>query len=138
MPRPAASSLLRHVIGQTRCALLRTAPARPRSLSSDVEIGDHAFDIELLLVSFPTHAHYVVVGQRQAASLQIFLSKVLGSFPSRVRVGSSIVERRCADEFGRAIEASVEKNRAHYRFQSVGQDRGSPEAATLELSLTQA
>ncbi len=65
-------------------------------------------------------------------------SRVLASLPGvPVSSSSSSGSVDSAYDLARTIESAVEEDGAQYRLQAIGQDRGPPKTAALELSLAQ-
>src|SRR5262245_15544938 len=69
----AASGARCELIRLTRGLLLGAAAAGALPPRAYVELGNHAFDLELLLVRLPARGDDGIVRQREAACLQVLL-----------------------------------------------------------------
>src|SRR5882672_1835078 len=66
------------LVGLARGRLFGSAATGALPEGADTELWDGAFDLELLFVCLAAGGHDSVLGQRQPASLQIFLEQGLG------------------------------------------------------------
>ena len=127
------------LVGQPRGALLGAAPARAAARGADVELRNHAFHLELLLVRLALHATTLYWGRDKPSSLQELLQQRLRILAQRIGVElRPAADRRCGSaRCGRTLESAVQKDRADNRLQRICQDRRTAEAAALEFAFAQ-
>ena len=116
-------------------AARRLAPSPTRG---DAQLVHAALDAEDLLVRLAAHGDHGVARQRQAPALEVLLQRGLGVLGRRRLAHlSRRPAKRPRTTLAHRVEAGVEVHRAEQRLEAVGQDRGAPEAAALQLALAQ-
>src|SRR6185369_7033945 len=135
-PAPARLALLELREKPFRGRLLRRAPACAAAFGHHAELLHAAFHDEGLVVRLALGLEDRIARQRETPRLQVLLERGLRVLLDREPFGALEPAREHAAH-GRLHrhEAAVEEDRAEESLERVGEDRGTPETAALELAL---
>jgi hypothetical protein len=130
--------LFGHFQRQLGSGLFAGAAAAATAKHLDAQLGHQAFDFEFLAVRGAVGGDHVVLRQRDFFAAGI--PAAASWHPCPASAGRPIQDRDVegADHIARRIEAAVEEDGAQQRFQRIGQDRRTAEAARFQLAFAQA
>ncbi|MNR17012.1 hypothetical protein D3C85_1336490 [compost metagenome] len=105
----------------------------------DLQRRDGAFDLELLAVGRAMRGHHRVQRQRQLAALQELLQQGLGVLAQGLGVyGGQYRLVLAHDHATGGVKPRIQEDGAENRFDGVGQDGRTAEAAALQFAFAQA
>src|SRR5437660_608943 len=118
--------------------LLGVSPAASGSRGPHRELGNQAFDLEVLAVSRPVGCEHGILRQRDLPRLKQLLQKRFRVLAERRRIQRGKQRQiQAPNGFAGRRKAPVDKDGTDQGFERVGQDRGPRESAAPQLALAQ-